>query len=276
MPFALAQAAVMGLLAGGEPGHAILTELGDARPVLVDGAKSLRVEAGEPGWTLAGEVSHTYGARWAALAVVVAADRDGELALHGVWLDDARVAVEPAEQRTGLRGSGAARLRFDDAPAVRSIVDPEAAMRASRYLELACAAIALGTAAGALDAAIAYMRERRQFGQALTDFPALRAMVGSRALELEAGGLHILEAALREDALGEAGDPHVAAATESAMRAAWAAVDDAVQLHGGYGYVREYGVERRMRDVTSLRARAGAAHRRHARVAEPPMLPARS
>jgi alkylation response protein AidB-like acyl-CoA dehydrogenase len=257
MPYACAQAAAMGLLADADRGHA----------VLLDGTTHMLVEGGEnvrAGRALDGAVEHAHGVQNARLAAV--ASHGDSPGLFGLVLDGAAVTRVPAHGRTGLRGAGACRMRFDAAP-VAWTAGPPAAAAARRHLELACAAMALGTAGAALDAAKTYMGERRQFGRALNEFPALRGMVGAREADLDAAAADLAEVAGLPDPLGDAADARVAGATDGALRAATAAVDDAVQLHGGYGYVREYGIERRMRDVMSLRARAGASHGRRARVA---------
>jgi alkylation response protein AidB-like acyl-CoA dehydrogenase len=106
----------------------------------------------------------------------------------------------------------------------------------------------LGLAEGALDDAVEYMRQRRQFGKTLSEFQGLQFMLADMATQIEAARLMVYRAA----ALCDARRPFTREAsmaklfcTDTAMRV----TTDAVQLLGGYGYIEEYPVARRMRDA---------------------------
>jgi len=111
------------------------------------------------------------------------------------------------------------------------------------------AACSLGGARACLEAALAHIGERRQFGRRLADFQALQFQVADMATELDAARLMVHRAAAGLDA----GDPdatmHCAMAKRFATDACFAVVDRALQLHGGYGYIKEYPVERFLRDL---------------------------
>jgi hypothetical protein len=111
------------------------------------------------------------------------------------------------------------------------------------------AACSLGGARACLEAATAHLGERRQFGRKLAEFQALQFEIADMATELDAARLMVHRAAARLDA----GDPHAtmhcAMAKRFATDACFAVVDRALQLHGGYGYIKEFPIERYLRDL---------------------------
>ncbi|WP_350334510.1 isobutyryl-CoA dehydrogenase [Coralliovum pocilloporae] len=110
-------------------------------------------------------------------------------------------------------------------------------------------ACSLGAAQACLDRSIAYMQERKQFGRAIAEFQALQFRVADMATELEAARLLLHKAALMVS------DKHPAATQQAAMAKRFATdvgfqvVNEALQLHGGYGYLRDFPIERHLRDV---------------------------
>jgi len=109
-------------------------------------------------------------------------------------------------------------------------------------------ACSLGAAQGALDAARRYMGERKQFGKKLADFQALQFKLADMATELVAARQMVHTAARKLDA--KTGDATVwcAMAKRFATDAGFSICNDALQIHGGYGYIREYPIERLLRD----------------------------
>jgi len=110
------------------------------------------------------------------------------------------------------------------------------------------AAQALGLAQGALDEAVAYMKERKQFGKSLSAFQGLQWMVADMDVQIEAARLLVYKAAYKKDM----GQPYSVEAARAKLYASEVAMDvttKAVQLFGGYGYTKEYPVERMMRDA---------------------------
>jgi alkylation response protein AidB-like acyl-CoA dehydrogenase len=122
-------------------------------------------------------------------------------------------------------------------------------MRTLDYSRPTIAAQALGIAQGALDVALAYANEREQFGKPIGHFEGIQFMLADMAMEVEAARLLVYKAA----SLVEAGDPRMtffaSVAKCYAGDAAMKVTTDAVQILGGYGYMREYPVERMMRDA---------------------------
>jgi len=110
------------------------------------------------------------------------------------------------------------------------------------------AAQALGLAQGALDEAVAYMKERKQFGRSISAFQGLQWMVADMDVQIEAARLLVYKAAYKKDM----GQPYSVEAARAKLYASEVAMDvttKAVQLFGGYGYTKEYPVERMMRDA---------------------------
>jgi alkylation response protein AidB-like acyl-CoA dehydrogenase len=108
-------------------------------------------------------------------------------------------------------------------------------------------AMALGLGRAALEASIAYAKERHQFGRPIAEFQAIQWMVADGATELDAARLLLYQAAYLEDQ-GKRFTKEAAMAKLFASEAAERACFNAIQIHGGYGYSREYPVERFYRD----------------------------
>ncbi len=120
------------------------------------------------------------------------------------------------------------------------------------------AALSLGIAHAAMDAAKAYVKERRQFGQPIADFQGIQWMIADREVDLEAARLLILQAAHLKDGR----QPFAKAASMAklfASEAAHRATDTAIQLHGGAGYCGDYPVERLARDARITRIYEGTS-----------------
>ncbi|WP_439528509.1 isobutyryl-CoA dehydrogenase [Pannonibacter sp.] len=110
-------------------------------------------------------------------------------------------------------------------------------------------ACSLGAAQTCLDRSIAYMKERRQFGKALTEFQALQFRLADMATELEAARLLLHKAAIAVNDKAPGATRLAAMAKRLATDTGFAVVNEALQLHGGYGYLRDYPIERYLRDV---------------------------
>ncbi|MBV8777001.1 MAG: acyl-CoA dehydrogenase family protein [Alphaproteobacteria bacterium] len=110
-------------------------------------------------------------------------------------------------------------------------------------------ACSLGGARAAFEAARGYMLERRQFGQRLADFQALQFKLADMASELDAARLLLWRAAASLDAADPQATLHCAMAKRVATDAGFRVVNEALQLHGGYGYLRDFGIERYLRDL---------------------------
>ncbi|MEU5562265.1 acyl-CoA dehydrogenase family protein [Micromonospora musae] len=146
-----------------------------------------------------------------------------------VYLDNVRI---PADRMIGAEGSGFA-----------------TAMRTLDHTRVTIAAQALGIAQGALDYAKGYVQERKQFGKAVAEFQGVQFMLADMGMKLEAAR-QLTYAAAGKSERGDADLTYFGAAAKCfASDAAMEITTDAVQLLGGYGYTRDYPVERMMRDA---------------------------
>ncbi len=167
------------------------------------------------------------------------------------------VSREKLEHKMGMRSSPTAAMLFDGARVPASnVLGAEGegfriAMQALDGGRLGIAACSVGLARAALDAAVAFASERQQFGQPLLTFEGLSFMLADMATQIEAARTLTLDAARRRDA-GVPYSKHAAMAKLFASDTAMRVTTDAVQVHGGYGYVEEFPVERYMREAKVL------------------------
>jgi alkylation response protein AidB-like acyl-CoA dehydrogenase len=110
-------------------------------------------------------------------------------------------------------------------------------------------AASLGGAQAALDKTILYLAERKAFGKAIGSFQALQFRVADMATELEAARLLLWRAAAALDAQDPQATLHCAMAKRFATDAGFNIANEALQLHGGYGYLADYGIEKIVRDL---------------------------
>jgi alkylation response protein AidB-like acyl-CoA dehydrogenase len=164
-------------------------------------------------------------------------------------------AVARVEHKMGIRGSPTAELTFDDVrvPVENRIGDEgdgfRIAMETLDRSRLSIAAQAVGIAQGALDAAVAYAADRKQFGQRVADFQGIQFMLADMASQTEAARQLTYAAAARVDAKASDLPYWTSSAKLVAGDTAMRVTTDAVQVLGGYGYITEYPVERMMRDA---------------------------
>jgi alkylation response protein AidB-like acyl-CoA dehydrogenase len=188
--------------------------------------------------------------------------RSGGQGAHGISAylvpgDAVGLSAAAPERKMGMKGSPTAQLHFDDVrvPDARRIGDEgqgfAIALAALDSGRLGIAACAIGVAQAALDAAIGYTLERRQFGRPIADFQGLRFMLADMATRIEAGRALYLTAARLRDA-GEDFSPRAAMAKLFCTDTAMQVTTDAVQLLGGYGYTADFPVERYMREAKVL------------------------
>ena len=172
-----------------------------------------------------------------------------------VHADDPGFSVGEKERKMGIHGSPTREIFFDDCriPADRMIGAPgtgfKTALRTLDHTRLGIGAQAVGIAQGALDVAVAYIKERRQFGQPVSDFQGVQFMVADMAMKIEAARHLVYRAAALAEVEGNNLTFTSSAAKCFASDTAMAVTTDAVQLLGGYGYVSDFPVERMMRDA---------------------------
>ena len=169
--------------------------------------------------------------------------------------DDEGFTFGALEKKLGIKGSPTRELLFDNVriPGDRLVgVRGEGlklALRTLDHTRITIGAQAVGIAQGALDAAVAYAKERKQFGKAIAEFQGLQFMVADMAMKIEAAR-QMTYAAAGKSQRGDADLTFAGAAAKCfASDIAMEVTTDAVQLLGGYGYVKDYPVERMMRDA---------------------------
>ena len=168
--------------------------------------------------------------------------------------DDPGFSIGKIEHKMGIRGSQTAELIFEDVhlPADRLLGKENGGFKIAMMTldggRIGIASQALGIAQGALDKAIQYMKERVQFGKTLDKFQGLQWMVADMATQIDAARLLVRRAAFNHDV----GLPFTKEAAMAKLYASEVAMDvttKCVQIYGGYGYIREYPMERMMRDA---------------------------
>ena len=184
----------------------------------------------------------------------------GGISAFVVEKDDPGFSFGALEHKLGIKGSPTRELYFDNCviPADRMIGTEGTGFRTALatldHTRVTIAAQALGIAQGALDYAVGYVQERRQFGKAIAEFQGVQFMLADMAMKLEAARhLTYAAAARSERAMAGAKEPDLAFISSAckcfASDVAMDITIDAVQLLGGYGYVSDYPVERMMRDA---------------------------
>ncbi|MFF5403978.1 MULTISPECIES: acyl-CoA dehydrogenase family protein [Streptomyces] len=192
---------------------------------------------------------------YTVMAVTDPAKRSKGISAFVVEKSDEGVSFGAPEKKLGIKGSPTREVYFDNVriPADRMIGEEgtgfATAMKTLDHTRITIAAQALGVAQGALDYAKGYVQERKQFGKAIADFQGIQFMLADMSMKISAARALTYQAA----AASERGDSDLtylgAAAKCFASDVAMEVTTDAVQLLGGYGYTRDYPVERMMRDA---------------------------
>jgi alkylation response protein AidB-like acyl-CoA dehydrogenase len=209
-------------------------------------------------WVLNGNKTFITNGGHADVAVVIAVT-DKAKGTHGLSafvVEKGTEGFRPGkkENKLGLRASDTSELIFEDCaiPLENMLgVEGEGFIDAMRVLDggrISIAALALGIARGALDAALKYVKERRQFGKAIAEFQGIQWKLADMATELDAARLLTQRAAVLKDA-GRTVTRESSMAKLFASEAAVRICDDAVQLFGGYGFIKDYPAEKYYRDV---------------------------
>src|SRR5579859_428056 len=243
-------------LAGGEWLAAWgLTEPGSGSDA--GGARTTAVRRGDS-YVLNGNKTFITNGRYADVAVVIAVT-DKSKGTHGLSafvVDKGTKGFRPGkkENKLGLRASDTSELIFEDCeiPAENLVgVEGEGFVDAMRTLDggrISIAALSLGIGRGALDASVKYVKQRKQFGKAIAEFQGIQWKLADMATELDAARLLTLRAAVLKDA-GQRVTRESSMAKLYASEVAVRICDEAVQLHGGYGFIKDYPVEKFYRDV---------------------------
>jgi alkylation response protein AidB-like acyl-CoA dehydrogenase len=224
-------------------------------------AAAMRTRAVPDGdsWILNGTKSWISNAGVSSHYTVMAVSEPGAgsrgISAFVVHKDDPGFSVGGHERKLGIKGSPTCEIHFDNCaiPGDRIIGEQgggfKTALATLDHTRLTIGAQAVGIAQGAIDASISYMKQRKQFGRAISEFQGLQFMLADMVMQTEAARQLIYAAAAK----AERGEPgltwYSASAKAFASDVAMKVTTDAVQLFGGAGYTRDFPVERMMRDA---------------------------
>ena len=247
----------LGKLARGEGGFSYCLSEPDAGSDAV-AMKTRAVRDGED-WVLNGVKRWITNAGesefYTVMAVTDAEKRSRGISAFVIEKSDEGVSFGAPEKKLGIKGSPTREVYLDNVrvPADRMIgaegTGFETAMRTLDHTRVTIAAQAVGVAQGALDYALGYAKERQQFGKPIADFQGLQFLLADMGMKVEAARQMTYAAAGRSERHDKDLTFFGAAAKCFASDVAMEVTTDAVQVLGGYGYTREYPVERMMRDA---------------------------
>jgi len=222
------------------------------------GSARMTASKAKGGWVLNGTKTFCTNGHYADVLVVLAVT-DRAAHTHGlsaflVEKDAKGFRPGKKENKLGLRASDTAELIFEDCfvPA-ENLLGGEGngfidAMRILDGGRISIAALSLGMAEGAYEAALKYSKQRKQFGKAISDFQAIQWKLADMATEIEAAKLLTFRAASMKDA-GMKTTLESSMAKLYASEVAVRCANEGVQIHGGYGFIKDYPAEKFYRDV---------------------------
>jgi alkylation response protein AidB-like acyl-CoA dehydrogenase len=221
------------------------------------GTRSTAVRRGEC-WVLNGAKTFTTNAHYAQVCVAMAVT-DRAASQHGisafiVETGTSGFRLGKKENKLGMRASATGEVIFTDCrlPASQLLGrEGEGFVDSLRILDggrISIAALAVGTAAGAYDNALRYSKQRKQFGRPISEFQAIQDKLANMATAIDAARLLTFRAAYMKDR-GDRVTKESAMAKLFASESAVRVCDDALQIHGGYGFIKDYPVEKFYRDV---------------------------
>ena len=218
----------------------------------------------EGGYVLSGTKQFITNGSLAGFAVVIVGTGERMLSAFGVPRGTPGLRTGKRERKMGLHASDTSQLVLEDCRVGerdRIGADGEAFGDVKKVLDrgrIGIGALALGLGRAALDSAIAYAKERRQFGRPIAEFEMTRWKIARGRTHLDAARLLVHRAA----ALADRGQPFGVAASKAKLYATEAAsrvANDSLQILGGYGYLRDYPVERIVRDARLMEIGEGTS-----------------
>lgn len=232
------------------------------------GTKTTAVSDGDY-YVINGEKCFITNASFAKVIIVTAVtdkSDDGKNLISSIIVptDTEGVKIKSDYDKMGVRGSDTAEIVLDNVRVPKENVLGEVNKGFKQFLStldggrISIAALGVGIAQASLDKALEYAKERKQFGQSISKFQAIQFKLADMAMEVELARNMVLKAAWLKDK-GKPFGKEAAFAKLFASEAAVRAADQAIQIHGGYGYMREYEVERYLRDAKLLEIGEGTS-----------------
>jgi len=222
------------------------------------GTRSTAVRNGAH-WTLNGSKTFTTNGHYADTCVAMAVT-DKAKGSHGISafiLEKGMPGFRPGkkENKLGMRASDTSEVIFTDCKVpADNLLGPEGegftgSLKILDGGRISIAALGLGMAQGALDAAVRYAKQRKQFGQAISEFQAIQFKLADMATEVEAARLLVYQAAWLADQKDVRFTRESSMAKLFASEVAVRVANECVQIHGGYGFIKDYPAEKYYRDV---------------------------
>ncbi len=217
-----------------------------------------RAERTDGGWRLNGTKAFISGGGYSdAYLVMARSGSDGPQGISALIVEAGRAGLSfgGLEDKMGWRSQPTRQVQLDncDVPSGNLLGDEGKgftyAMSGLDGGRLNIAACSLGAAQAAFDATLAYMGERRAFGQTLDSFQALQFRLAEQEIALQAARVFLRQAAWKLDAGAADASAHCAMAKKFVTEAGSAVADQCLQLHGGYGYLADFGIEKTVRDL---------------------------
>ncbi len=221
-------------------------------------ALKTRAERTNEGYRLNGTKAFISGGGYSDAYIVMArTGGDGPKGISTVYVEDGTEGLSfgGLEDKMGWRSQPTAQVQFDDCNiSAENLVGEEGkgftyAMNGLDGGRLNIAACSLGAAQQALDQTKTYMKERRAFGQSLDQFQALQFRLADMEIELQAARTFLRQAAWKLDTDAPDATKFCAMAKKFVTEAGSRIVNQCLQLHGGYGYLADYGIEKLVRDL---------------------------
>jgi acyl-CoA dehydrogenase len=231
------------------------------------GSMRTRASKIDGGWQIDGAKSWITSGAHAGVFVVWAQTEmpDGKDRISAFLVDPTTdgISVGKPEEKMGQRGSNTVSLTFEDVRVADDTLLGELgdgfkiAMVALDGGRIGVGSLALGLGREALSLALDYAQEREQFGRPIADFQAIQFKLADMATELDAAKLLCLRAAWMKEQAEQRFTREASMAKLFSTDTAWRACDEALQVFGGYGYTKEYAVERLLRDCRVTRIYEG-------------------
>ncbi|SHH13922.1 acyl-CoA dehydrogenase family protein [Marivita hallyeonensis] len=221
-------------------------------------ALKTRADRTNEGYTLNGTKAFISGGGYSDLYVaMVRTGEDGPKGVSAVLVEDGTPGLSfgGLEDKMGWRSQPTRQVQFDDCkiPAANLLGEEghgfKYAMAGLDGGRLNIAACSLGAAQTGLDATLAYMSERKAFGKSIDQFQALQFRLADMEIELQAARTFLRQAAWKLDTNAPDATKFCAMAKKFVTEAGSKVVDQCLQLHGGYGYLADYGIEKLVRDL---------------------------